>query len=88
MTIGPWTHAGLRWLPTSLHESLAWFDGHSASGATPDLAPGVRLFVMGSGRWVNVPDWPPPATVERWYLQPGGGLSPDPAPESAPDGFN
>jgi putative CocE/NonD family hydrolase len=87
MTIGPWTHAGLRWLPTSLRESLAWFDGHSASGATPDLAPGVRLFVMGSGRWVNVPDWPPPATVERWYLQPGGGLSPDPAPESAPDGF-
>ena len=87
MTIGPWTHTSLRWLPTSIRESLAWFDGHSESGATPDLAPGVRMFVMGSRRWVNVPDWPPPATIENWYLQPDGGLSPTPAADSTPDRF-
>jgi putative CocE/NonD family hydrolase len=87
MTIGPWTHAGLRWLPTSVRESLAWFDEHSAGGATPDPAAAIRMFVMGSRRWVNVPDWPPPATTGHWYLRSQGGLAPSPAVDSAPDRF-
>jgi putative CocE/NonD family hydrolase len=85
MTIGPWTHASLRGIGTSIREALAWFDGERGVGPSP--RPGVRLFVMGSRRWVEVPDWPPPADVQRWHLQPNGALSPGPPVESAPDRF-
>jgi putative CocE/NonD family hydrolase len=85
MTIGPWTHASLGGLGTSIREALAWFDGQS--GAAPRPRPGVRLFVMGSRRWVEVPDWPPPADVQRWHLQPDGGLSTAPPVKSARDRF-
>jgi putative CocE/NonD family hydrolase len=81
LTIGPWTHASPAGMGTSLREALAWFDEKRRP------APTVRLFVMGSRRWVEVPDWPPPATVERWHLQPGGRLDPASPAESTPDSF-
>ncbi|HUJ67773.1 MAG TPA: CocE/NonD family hydrolase [Acidimicrobiales bacterium] len=85
MTIGPWTHTSLGGMGTSLREALAWFESHD--GASPSGIPGVRLFVMGSRRWVEVPDWPPPADVQRWHLHPNGGLTADPPVESTPDRF-
>jgi uncharacterized protein len=89
MTIGPWTHASPAGMGTSLRDALGWFDAHGGAFGRPAgrTEPGVRLFVIGSGRWVNVADWPPPATTQLWHLQPGGGLAPVPAPESAPDRF-
>ncbi|HEX5266941.1 MAG TPA: CocE/NonD family hydrolase [Acidimicrobiales bacterium] len=89
MTIGPWTHASPAGMGTSLRDALGWFAAHGGASGRPagGAEPGVRLFVMGSGRWVNVPDWPPPATTRLWHLQPGGGLAPDPAPGCAPDHF-
>jgi putative CocE/NonD family hydrolase len=85
MTIGPWTHTSFAGMGTSLREALAWFDSHRGSASTAH--PGVRLFVMGSGRWVDVPEWPPPADVQRWHLQPDGGLSTALPVESAADRF-
>jgi hypothetical protein len=81
MTIGPWTHASPAGMGTSIRDALAWFD----EARRP--APSVRLFVMGSRRWVEVADWPPPATIERWHLQPQGRLSTDPPTASTPDRF-
>ena len=86
MTIGPWTHASLSGMATSIREALAWFDSHTDAAVPPRL-PRVRLFIMGSRRWVEVPDWPPPATVERWHLQPGGRLDTAPPTDSSPDHF-
>jgi putative CocE/NonD family hydrolase len=85
MTIGPWTHASLPGLATSIREALQWFDSHGR--AAPAGRPGVRMFVMGSRRWVEVPDWPPPAQVERWHLQPNGRLSTALPVDSGPDRF-
>ncbi len=85
MTIGPWTHASPGGMGTSIREALSWFDSHSGKG--PIASPGVRLFVMGSRRWVEVPDWPPPGDVQRWHLQPAGVLSTASPVESAPDRF-
>jgi putative CocE/NonD family hydrolase len=85
MTIGPWTHASLGGLGTSIREALAWFD--SQGGATPMARPGVRLFVMGSRRWVELPDWPPPAERQRWHLHRNGVLSTAAPVVSAPDRF-
>jgi putative CocE/NonD family hydrolase len=42
---------------------------------------------MGRDEWVDLPDWPPPASPQRWHLQPGGILAarvPEPA---APDRY-
>jgi putative CocE/NonD family hydrolase len=87
MTIGPWTHTSPNGMATSFRDALAWFDNHTDPGAALDSSPGVRLFVMGSRRWVEVTDWPPPAAVERWYLQPQGRLASALPADSPPDRF-
>lgn len=87
MTIGPWTHTSPAGMAASIREALAWFDSHTDAGAAARPSPRVRLFIMGSRRWVEVPDWPPPSTVERWYLQPGGRLDPVLPTGSPPDRF-
>ena len=89
ITIGPWTHASPAGMGTSVREALRWFDAHGGSGrgASRGPGPGVRLFVMGSRRWVDLDAWPPPATTQRWHLQPHGGLGPDAPPETGPDRF-
>jgi len=33
------------------------------------------------------PDWPPPATEQRWHLQPNGALAATPPPASEPDRY-
>lgn len=87
LTIGPWSHVSLGGGATAVRDALDWFDGHLASdGANSSRAP-VRLYVMGARRWVDLEDWPPPAEVQRWYLQPGYALSASPAPPSAPDRY-
>jgi len=85
MTIGPWTHVSPGGFAASMREALAWFDLHS--GAAANVPPGVRLFIMGSRRWVELAEWPPPADVQSWHLQPDGRLSTAAPVESAPDRF-
>ena len=88
ITIGPWTHASPAGMGTSVREALRWFDAHGgATAPSRGAKAGVRLFVMGGRRWVNVDDWPPPAEGQRWHLQPHGGLALGPPPESGPDRF-
>ncbi|MEP6501829.1 MAG: CocE/NonD family hydrolase [Betaproteobacteria bacterium] len=51
-----------------------WFDhwlrdrGDGLAGMAP-----IRYYMMGEGRWLDAPSWPPPqAQVQRWYLDGGG----------------
>jgi putative CocE/NonD family hydrolase len=84
LVIGPWTHASPRGQFAALAEGLDLFDTELLGRAPRHAAP-VRLWVMGSKRWVDLPSWPPPADVVPWHLHGGGGLDPsDPTP-SAPD---
>jgi predicted acyl esterase len=59
------------------HEALRWFDHWLAGNDTGFMAQApVRLFVPGTGEWIEAPDWPLPQT--RWtefYLHTGGLLS-------------
>jgi putative CocE/NonD family hydrolase len=84
LTVGPWTHSGPGAVAAGVRDTLEWFDIHL--GGRPDRSrrDRVRLFVMGSDRWVDVPDWPPPSTPERWYMGPGGTLSPEPPSDGGP----
>ena len=90
ITIGPWTHASPGGLGASLRDALAWFDDHLPArpgGPADNDRPRVRLFVMGSKRWVDLADWPPPATVQRWHLHSGGRLDPALPTPAGPDRF-
>ncbi|MBS1864230.1 MAG: CocE/NonD family hydrolase [Actinobacteria bacterium] len=99
LVIGPWSHGpgmissaageidfGIRssgaWLDlTALF--LDWFKQALAGDADRDSAP-VKLFVMGSNRWSEEEDWPPPNVREqRWFLRAGGGLSREAPPGGA-----
>ncbi len=86
LTIGPWTHTNLGGMAAALRDGLDWLDSE-LKGRPPAHAAPVRLYVMGSQRWVDLPRWPPPATPQRWHLQPGGRLAPDPPAGGGPDRF-
>jgi putative CocE/NonD family hydrolase len=87
LTIGPWTHTNTRVGAVALRDALDWFDVHLRSRPQPPGAPRVRLYVMGGDRWVDLPDWPPPSTGQRWYLHPAGRLYPRPPRPGPPDGY-
>jgi uncharacterized protein len=88
LTIGPWAHTDLGVMSAGLRDALAWFDAH-LRGDRSRLRPlPVRIFVMGSQRWLDLPGWPPPATPTRYYLQPGEALARTPPEASAPDRYD
>lgn len=80
IVIGPWTHAGLflestpevafgpeaNGIALDLRgEALRWMrralDGDKVEG-------GIRVFVMGTNEWRDLPDWPAPATPTTLWL--------------------
>jgi uncharacterized protein len=74
LTIGPWTHASKGASNASVKDTLEWSALHAGGATTSPRAP-VRALVMGSGRWLDLDEWPPPRSVpERWYLGAGGSL--------------
>jgi uncharacterized protein len=90
LTIGPWTHGSPRGMAAGIRDALDWFDEcFAADGASTarTLPTKVRLYVVGARRWVELPDWPPPANVMRWHLHAGGRLGPEDPTESAPDRY-
>lgn len=84
---GPWTHTSLAGTGAQLRDGIEWFDEHLQGRRPARPHPGVRIFVQGFGRWVDLDRWPPPATTERWHLHGNGRLArSEPAP-SDPDRF-
>ncbi|HUC05049.1 MAG TPA: CocE/NonD family hydrolase [Acidimicrobiales bacterium] len=73
LTVGPWTHASLGAMGVVLRDALEFFD-EQLNGARPRRGR-VRLYVMGTGRWEEYDEWPPPADAQPWYLGSGGTLS-------------
>ena len=88
LTIGPWPHFNNGWLAVALQESIAWYRAHLLGDRAALREQPVRVFVMGAGEWRDFPEWPPPGMhPERFYLQPGGGLSTELPPTSEPDRY-
>jgi putative CocE/NonD family hydrolase len=87
LTIGPWAHTNAKVVGAALRDALSWFDTHLRAGpeSRPDRP--VRLYVMGTDRWVDLSDWPPPASKQRWHLHPDGRLDPRAPNRSAPDAY-
>jgi putative CocE/NonD family hydrolase len=77
LTVGPWTHTSIfdkGWpvvFPATLRELRTRLAGEPAD---PTEAP-VRVYVGGSGQWLDLPEWPPPDTCHRpWHLDADGSL--------------
>ena len=86
LLIGPWTHTSMmnEGGTVVFGAALGWLRGHlCGTPAGPGPAP-VRVYVGGSGEWRDLPDWPPPAPSQAWYLHGGRRLSPGPPGESPP----
>ena len=88
LTIGPWAHTSFAAFPYMVREPLIWFRAHLL-GEQRRLRPApVRVFVMGRNKWKNLPDWPPPGyQPQRWFLQPGRRLAPQPPGAAPPDRY-
>jgi len=87
LTVGPWTHSGPGAVASGVRDTLEWFDIQLRHRPDRSGRDRVRLFVMGSDRWVDVPDWPPPAQPQRWYLGSGGTLSRARPADAPPDHY-
>ena len=81
--IGPWPHnktiklQGVDFGPDAdiplRGIQLEWFDQFLKGRDTPLLSEApVRVFLMGANRWLDEHEWPPPARLERFYLQSRG----------------
>jgi len=81
LTIGPWTHMTLD-MGLAIRETLAWFDAYANGNApaSPPRPTAVRVWTSGANVWRDLPDWPPPAAGQPFYLRAGGGLDPAPPP--------
>ena len=86
LTVGPWSHTSPGGLAMMLRDGLEWFDQQLHERPSQRTHP-VRLFVMGSKRWVESPSWPPPADTHRWYLHAAGRLDPREPVASDPDRY-
>jgi putative CocE/NonD family hydrolase len=81
ITVGAWTHlqVGQGAQSVMASESIAWLDRYLAgSKAAPRSAP-VRIQDGMSGRWRDLPVWPPMTAPTQLYLQDDGRLSATPA---------
>lgn len=93
LIVGPWIHGDQTGTAGELNFGLfasaqgagleqrqIAFARRFVGGEPRDLdGPRVRLFVMGDNVWRDEDDWPLDRTRwERWYLHPGGSLSPAP----------
>jgi putative CocE/NonD family hydrolase len=72
LLVGPWGHGRGLYTRVGIRDALAALEVALADG-TP--LSGVRVFVTGSRRWVDLPGWPPSARDTAWYLHPWGRLS-------------
>jgi putative CocE/NonD family hydrolase len=85
LTVGPWTHA--EFTNVGVVEAVEFGLAYARGEQPPERAP-VRLFVMGEGAWRDFDSWPPKGyEPQRFHLQPHGGLSGEPARDSAPDTY-
>jgi uncharacterized protein len=99
LVVGPWSHASLLRRTTGrldfgvaaqgdfngiAEEQLAFL---TAGIADRDVPHGVRVFVMGANRWLDLPSWPPPSTPTPLYLAGDDALVWGSPPEAGADHY-
>ncbi len=87
LVVGPWSHGTMLRRTTGLLDFGVTAQGElngipeeqvaflSAAVAGGDVPHGVRVFLMGTNRWLDLASWPPPATDTPLFLAGDGTLS-------------
>jgi uncharacterized protein len=88
LTIGPWHHSSLGLHGETIRDSLQWYDSHLSERRGKVHRAPVRVFDLGTRKWVEFSQWPPVGETQRWYLGRWGTLGLEPPAESAPDRFH
>ncbi len=86
LVVGPWSHMSMLRRTTGqldfgvaamgdfnglFEEQVGFLSGGLAGGEVPH---GVRVYVMGANRWLDLEAWPPPAHETAFYLAADGRL--------------
>lgn len=87
LVVGPWGHSPRELVGPALRGSLRHFDAHLRGHSSAVAESPVRIFVLGAGEWVDLPEWPPPTRERRLHLHAGGRLSEADAVDGAPDRY-
>jgi uncharacterized protein len=83
LLIGPWGHGRGLYTRVGMSDALAALD--AALDGIPHS--GVRVFVTGSRRWIDLPGWPSLARDTAWYLHSSGRLDARPPSAGPPSWF-
>jgi putative CocE/NonD family hydrolase len=88
LLIGPWQHTDQQGMAAGIKESIAWCRAQLLGDKSQLRTAPVRIYIGGLEQWRDLPSWPPPATTQRWHLQPGAGLALELPPAAAePDAY-
>lgn len=88
LTIGPWTHFDGETSMTGSREALIWLRAQLLDDRRALRESPVRIFVMGTNEWRDLPAWPPASMQpQRWHLQPNSRLGVELPSESQPDHY-
>ncbi|HZC28067.1 MAG TPA: CocE/NonD family hydrolase [Actinopolymorphaceae bacterium] len=100
LVVGPWAHLSMLRRTTGrldfgtaaqgdfsglFEDQFAFLTGGVAG---QDMPSGVRVFVMGANRWLDLSGWPPPSTDTPLYLAGEGTLSWSPPAEAGSDRYH
>ncbi|EME55590.1 CocE/NonD family hydrolase [Amycolatopsis decaplanina] len=86
ITIGPWAHGEPASLKTLLTDQIGFLSAHLLGDRAPLRQSPVRLYLQGSGRWLDFESWPPESGATPYFLRPGGLSVAEPV-ESKPGRF-
>jgi uncharacterized protein len=86
LRVGAWHHTSQDVFRYAFRDALDWFGAHLLGGTAPSWS-AVRAETMGGGGWRDLEDWPPPASTQRWHLQPQGALATAVPPAGEPDRY-
>jgi putative CocE/NonD family hydrolase len=87
LVVGPWGHSPRQLVGPALRGSLRHFDIHLRGQPSAATESPVRIYLLGAGDWVDLPEWPPPVRETRLHLHAGGGLSESAPVEGPPDRY-
>jgi putative CocE/NonD family hydrolase len=85
LMVGPWLHGEPGEIRAASRQDIEWLRHHLSGGPAP-AGPPVRVYLQQAGTWLDLADWPPPATAAVYYLRQGGALAADAEPGDAPPG--
>lgn len=86
ITIGPWAHGEPASLKTLITDQIGFLSAHLLGDRAPLRQSPVRLYLQGSGRWLDFASWPPESAATPYFLRPGGLSVAEPV-ESKPGTF-